>query len=255
MRIAVAGGSGVVGRLVEQEALRRGHQVRTLARAAGVDVFSGRGLVDALQDVHCVIDTLSVATQSDRTSTRFFSETTRRLLAAETQAGTTHHIALSIVGVDRAPFGYYAGKVAQEKLVSEGSVPWTIQRATQFHEFAAQTIARASLGPVRLAVNMRTQPIAAHEVAVRLVDQAEAAPQGRAHDLAGPHEESLARMMRAYAERCGYRGRMPAVSLPGAFGKATRDGRLLQDPSIATDLGTLRFDAWLDAQPRVRAKK
>lgn len=248
MEIAVAGGTGIAGSEVVRIAQQRGHRVRVLTRGNGVDVRSGEGLDDALAGADAVIDVLSTSTRSARVSTEFFTGTTSHLLAAGKRVGVGHHLALSIVGVDRAPHGYYAGKLAQEQAVQSGQIGWTIQRATQFHDFAAQIFRSAALGPVHLAVRMRTQPISIVEVAARLVDLAEAGPSGRARDIAGPREEQLSELIRAWAEHIGHRGRLPAVSLPGAFGRALRDGSVL--PEADADLGTVTFADWLNAQPR-----
>lgn len=248
MEIAVAGGTGIAGSEVVKIAQQRGHRVRVLARGNGVDVRSGSRLDEALSGADVVIDVLSTSTQSARAATEFFTETSSHLLAAGHRSGVGHHLALSIVGVDRAPHGYYAGKLAQEQTVRSGQVPWTIQRATQFHDFAAQTYRNAAVGPLHLALRMRTQPIAIVEVATRLVDLAEAGPSERARDIAGPQEEQLVDMMRSWAAHAGRSGWMPALSLPGAFGRAIRDGSIL--PDADADLGTVTFADWLNAQPR-----
>lgn len=250
MNIAVAGGTGAVGRHVVDLARERGHDVRILSRAKGVDVLTGGGLDRALADVQSVVDTTNLSTTSRDASVAFFERATRMLLDAEQRAGVGHHLVLSIVGVDRAADGYYAGKVAQEALVETGAVPWTIQRATQFHDFAAQLYVRAKLGPVHLAPRMRTQPVAAREVAERLIDSVEAGPAGRVPDLAGPREESLVEMIRAYAVATGHRGWIPAISLPGALGRAQRDGSLLATPDAV--LGRQTFAEWLSAPGPVR---
>lgn len=247
MDIAIAGGTGVIGSHVVRVAQERGHAVRALSRSAGVDVLAGVGLDNALRGADAVIDVLSITTTDAKKATEFFRRTSVNLLTAQRRDGTGHHIALSIVGIDRAPYDYYAGKLAQEAAVTAGDVPWTILRATQFHEFAAQMYARASLGPMHLAVRMRTQPIAAREVAVRLVELAEHPAHGRARDIAGPREEELADMMRAWARHHGRGGWMPTLSLPGRFGRAMRTGDLL--PQEGADLGETTFAEWLSAQP------
>ncbi|MET0295880.1 MAG: SDR family oxidoreductase [Microbacterium sp.] len=246
-RIAVAGGTGITGTHVVDVARARGHEVVVLARSRGVDLLSGAGLRTALTGVEAVIDVSNVETLRTDEAISFFAGATRSLLAAEHAAGVAHHVALSIVGADAAPEGYYAGKLAQERLIAEGPVPWTIQRATQFHEFAAQMFVRAKAGPAHLAPRARTQPIAAREVAERLVDIAEDAPVGRARDVAGPQEESLVDMVRAYARAIGHRGWIPAVSMPGAMGRAQRSGALLPGPGAL--LGRRTFAEWLDALP------
>jgi uncharacterized protein YbjT (DUF2867 family) len=247
MRIAVAGGTGQVGTHVVAAAREQGLDVVVLTRGNGVDLVAGTGVAEALEGADAVIDVASVTTLDAGESVAFFEATTRNLLAAEKEAGVGHHLALSIVGVDRVPEGYYAGKVAQERLVEGGSVPWTIVRATQFHEFAEQIYARAKVGPFHVAPKMRTQPIAAREVAEHLVALAQAAPLGRASDLAGPREESLAEMVRALARARGSRAWIPAIPLPGASGRAQRDGSLL--PGSDAVLGRQTYAEWLARRP------
>lgn len=247
MRIAVAGGTGTVGAHVVDVARERGLDAVVLARRAGVDVVTGSGLDQALTGVDVVVDTTSVSTLDRDEAVAFFSAASRSLLAAGERAGVGHHVALSIVGIDGSASGYYAGKAAQERLVAAGSVPWTILRATQFHEFAAQMFVRAKVGPMHLAPRMRTQPIAAREVATRLVDLAVAPPAGRANDLGGPREENLVEMVRAYARAVGHRGWIPGIPLPGAAGREQRDGSLLPGPGA--DRGRQTFDEWLASLP------
>ena len=136
MNIAVAGGTGKVGQHVVSVARERGHTVTSLSRGEGVDLVTGRGLDSALDGVDTVIDLASIQTLSAKASVDFFTATTGNLLKAGKAAGIPHYVALSIVGADKAAVGYYAGKMAQEGLVGNGDVPWTILRATQFHEFA-----------------------------------------------------------------------------------------------------------------------
>jgi uncharacterized protein YbjT (DUF2867 family) len=155
-------------------------------------------------------------------------------------------VLLSIVGIDKIPYDYYAGKVAQEKVVEASRVPWTIQRATQFHEFAAQMFARAKVGPLHLAPRARTQPVAAREVGVRLAGLAAGPSQGRVPDFAGPREEQLADLIRAFARREGYRGWIPALNVPGPQMAGMREGKALPGPDA--ELGEETFDEWLRAR-------
>jgi len=247
MDIAIAGGTGIIGSHVVRVAQQRGHAVRVLSRRGGVDVRAGVGLENALRGVDAVIDVLNITTTDAKKATEFFMRTTANLLAGQRRDGTGHHLALSIVGVDRAPYDYYAGKLAQEAAVASGEVPWTILRATQFHDFAGQIHSRSGFGPLHPAVRMRTQPIDAGEVATRLVELAEHPAHGRARDIAGPREEELADMMRAWAAHHGRRGWMPRIGLPGAFGRAMRSGVLL--PQDDADLRGVTFAEWLSAQP------
>ncbi len=243
MLIAVAGGTGLMGQLVTEEAGRRGHSVSVLARSTGIDLMTGEGVTAALSGVEAVVDVTNVTTQSAKTSTTFFEGVTRTLLAAESEARIERHVALSIVGVDRAPYAYYAGKRAQELAIEAGAVPWTVLRATQFHEFAGQLHAFAKIGPLHVAPKMRTQPVAAREIAVRLVDLAESPALNGYLEIAGPREESLVDMVRAWARAEGLRGWIPGVPLPGRFGRAQRDGTLL--PTAGAEIGTETFAQWL----------
>ncbi|MBY4274219.1 SDR family oxidoreductase [Rhodococcus fascians] len=248
MKIAVAGGTGTVGTHVVEVARERGHEVVVLSRSVGVDLVDGTGLSDALAGVDAVVDVASTQTVSAKESTVFFSAVTRNLLTAEGAAGVGHHVALSIVGIDQAPHSYYAGKVLQERIIRGGAVPWTILRATQFHEFAAQIRAQTSFGPLTVIPRMVSQPIAAREVAERLIDLAEHSPAGRVADLGGPREERMAEMVRRYARAIGARGVVLEVPVPGAYGRAMRDGTLVPTPDA--DRGRQSFEEWVVAQSR-----
>ena len=248
MRIAVAGGTGAVGVHVVEAVRARGHVAIVLSRSAGVDLTSGTGVAAALEGVDAVIDVVSTATASASGSIAFFETTTTRLLQAGAEAGVGHHVALSIIGVPQAPYGYYAGKARQEQLVQASAGGWTLLRAAQFHEFAAQTVERYRVGPLVVAPAMRSQPIAAAEVAAALAAIAEGAPRGVDRELAGPREESMPDMVRRYARATGLRVPVLTVPLPGGWGRAMRDGTLLGDPDAR--LGTQTFDAWLAERAR-----
>ena len=242
MRIAVAGGTGTVGQHVVERAQARGHHVDVLSRSEGVDLADG-GPLD-LRGVDTIIDVTSTETASSAKSKKFFSAVTRTLLAAGQSAGVKHHVLLSIVGIDEAPYGYYSGKLEQERLVTNGALPWTILRASQFHEFAGQIFTRMKVGPVSIVPIMQSQPVAAVEVADRLVDLAEAGPSHRVPDLAGPRVERMAQLSRRWAAATGGKGTVLEVPLPGALGQAMRDGTLLARPG--SEFGTQTFDEWLD---------
>ncbi|QYM65106.1 SDR family oxidoreductase [Microbacterium sp. Se5.02b] len=246
MRIAVAGGTGVVGRRTVEAVRADGHDPVVLSRSHGVDLVTGRGLAAALEGTDAVIDVASIETLKASTAIEFFTAATGNLITTAAEAGVGHVVLLSIVGIDRIPYDYYAGKLAQEKLVQAATVPWTILRATQFHEFAAQMFARAKLGPLHIAPRARTQPVAAGEVGERLAQLAAGDAQGRVRDLAGPREEQLADMVRAFARHTGYQGWVPAVSVPGPQMSGMRSGKAL--PGRDADLGRQTFEEWLAAQ-------
>ncbi len=246
MRIAVAGGTGAVGTHVVELAREAGHDVVVLSRGTGVDLTTGAGLAESLVGVEAVVDVASTFTLDADESRTFFGETTRRLLEAEAAAGTGHHLALSIVGIDRAPHGYYAGKVLQEELVAAGPVPWTVLRATQFHEFAGQVHGSTTVGPLVLVPRMRSETVAARDVAARLVELVESGPSGRVADLGGPETAWMADLSRAWARARGDRRPVLGVPLPGKLGRAMRDGTLVSGPGA--DHGTTTFAEWLQDQ-------
>lgn len=242
MRIAVAGGTGVVGRHVVEAARGKWHDVVVLSRSSGVDVLTGAGLAERVQGVEAVIDVTNTTTLSAAKAVEFFERATRNLLAAESRAGVAHHVALSIVGIDDIDASYYAGKLAQERAVAGGSVPFTIARAGQFHEFAGQLLSRMS-GPVAAMPKLLMRPVAAREVGEHLVRVAEGAATGRARDLVGPRNEVLVDVARRQLAFDGVRRRVLGVRLPGAYGKGLASGAL-RGGADATQ-GRVTFDEWL----------
>lgn len=246
MRIAVAGGTGQVGRHVVEAARERGHDVVVLARSTGVDLSTGEGLGERLTGVDAVVDTSGTFTQDRGVSEEFFGSVTRHLLAAEASAGVGHHVALSIVGIDEVDTGYYAGKRHQEQVLAAGTVPWSVLRATQFHEFAEQALGFKRVGPFSLVPRMLVQPVAAREVAVALLDLAGAGPSGRVPDLGGPERLQLVDLARQVSRAGGLGRRVVGVPLPGGAGRAMRAGALC--PTDDGPRGTTTFAAWLGAR-------
>lgn len=243
MRIAVAGATGTVGRHVVDVARLRGHDVVGLSRVTGQNVETGEGVDAALAGADAVIDVTSVGSISAARSVEFFTAASATLLSAETRQRVAHHVALSIVGIDAVPFGYYAGKLAQERAVTDAVVPHSILRATQFHEFAGQLLSQTTVGPLALVPTGLVRPVAASDVAAALVTIAEGAPVGRARDLRGPRDETLLGMSRRLlrAERAG---RLAiGVSLPGGYWRGLRSGVLRG--TADSDEGTVTFDEWL----------
>ncbi|HST80492.1 MAG TPA: SDR family oxidoreductase [Kineosporiaceae bacterium] len=242
MRVAVAGGTGLVGRLVVQELMKTGHDPVVLARSQGVDLTTGLGLDEKLAGCEALIDVSNVITVRKSVSVTFFSAATAQLLRAGAQAGVGHHVALSIVGVDTVDYGYYLGKRRQEQLVAAGPVPWSVLRTTQFHEFAQQLLDRAP-GPLALVPRMRVRPVAATEVAAALVDRATGRPSGFVPPMAGPEQLELADMARRLLEARSSRRLLVPIRLPGRAGAAMAGGALLpEDPYVR---GHLTFAQYL----------
>ena len=167
MRIAIAGGTGTLGRPVAAELSERGHEVRVLSRHAPeyqVDLTTGAGLAAALDGCQVVVDASS---SPPRTAAAVLVAGNRRLLDAGREAGVEHHVCVSIVGCDRLPIGYYRVKTEQEDVVVRGPVPWTIVRATQFHELVAGFFGAAARYGVVPTPRGVLQPIAAADAAAR----------------------------------------------------------------------------------------
>jgi uncharacterized protein YbjT (DUF2867 family) len=241
MRVAVAGGTGLVGRLVVSRLSADGAEPVVLARANGVDVTTGAGLEAALDGVDAVIDVTNTTAMRRKQAVAFFEAGTTHLLRAGERAGVRRHVILSIVGIDRVDLGYYLGKRRQEELALAGDRPVSILRATQFHEFAGQLVDR-SRGPVVAVPRMRVQPVAAQEVADALVELV-GGPVGVAPELAGPERLELPDLARAVLEARGSRKRVLPFRVLGAVGRALADGALL--PTGDARLGHRTFAEWL----------
>jgi uncharacterized protein YbjT (DUF2867 family) len=242
MRIAVAGGTGVAGSRTVQALSRAGHEPVVLSRSTGVDLTRGMGLEEALAGVEVVVDASNVVTLGRRRSSQFFTAVTRHLLDAGARAGVRHHVVLSIVGIDRVDSGYYEGKRRQEQLVRDAEVPSTILRATQFHEFADQLLARGR-GPAAFLPRMRVQPVAAVDVGNRLAELAGGDPLGDAPELAGPEVLELVDMGRQVARRRGRPRWVLGIPVPGSVGRAMAGGALL--PRGEATLAATTFAEWL----------
>lgn len=243
MKIAVAGGTGKTGRQVVEHLHSQGHQPVILARAHGVDLLENTGLDAALDGAEAIVDVSDFAAMNAKKAQAAFGAATTNLLAAAQRAGVRHHVALSIIGIDRATSGYYSGKLRQEELVKAGDVPWTILRAAQFHEFADQLLAQMP-GPFAVVPKMQSQPIAVSEVAAHLCGLVTGEPQQMAPELAGPRVESVVDMVRQVVRRRGPRRAVIGLRVPGAVGKGMAGGALL--PTQPGPRGRQTFAEWLD---------
>lgn len=247
MRIAVAGGTGLLGRHVACTVQSLGHNVVVVSRSQGVDLRTGQGLDAALAGVDAVIDVTN-STGTDRsTPDAFFADVTRQLQSRGAEAGVRRLITLSIVGIERAPNNaYYAAKLHQEALAMHGPVPAAILRATQFHEFAAQMLRRNERNGTAAVPVMRVQPVAARTVAERLLELAQVGATGRAADLAGPEEADLIELSRAFVSR---------FALPIAVTSTPADpsvpfGATL--PEEGAQLAGPSFAEWLETEDAAR---
>lgn len=246
--VAVVGGTGTLGTPVVRGLLARGAEVRVLSRNATdvpdgaehrrVDLTSGAGLAEALAGVDTVVD----AANSTKAPEDVLVAGTRRLLAAETGAGVGHHVAISIIGIDRVPISYYRAKLAQEEAVEAGPVPFSILRAAQFPQLLDGAFAAAARFAIRPTGAAKVQPVDPAVVAARLADAALAGPAGRLPNVAGPKVQTLTELSHAWASARG-RHRLPLhVPSWGKMGKALAAGALC-DPAASTPGED--FEEWL----------
>jgi uncharacterized protein YbjT (DUF2867 family) len=244
MRIAVAGGTGAVGKYVVLAAQQAGYEVVAISRRTGVDARTGEGLSDALKDVEVIVDSTDGGTMSRSRATAFFTEVSEHLQSVGAAQGVSRLVTLSIVGVGKVPgFGYYQAKLAQEAAVLAGPLPATIVRATQFHEFPAQILQRVSLGPMALVPIMRIQPVAARSVGEILVEIAAGPRQGTTVEIAGPEEENLVSLARGIVRQRRMRTVVVPLRVPGDAGKAMRTGGQL--PMAGARIVGPSFEEWL----------
>ena len=247
MRIAVAGGTGLVGGLTVRALERAGHDPVVISRSTGANTITGDGLDEALQGVEAVVDATSTNELEADATRAFFGTSTKNLLAAEERAGVGHHVVLSIVGVDLVPDnGHYAGKIRQEEVAEAGTVPVTILRATQFFEFAEQVIGWTRDGDTITLAPLLLQPVAAADVADALAEAAAGPPQGRASSLAGPETQDFVDMARRIlAARGDSTARLVPSWQNGVFGVEMAGDVLLPGPDVR--LAPTTFAAWLTA--------
>ncbi|MFE5263089.1 SDR family oxidoreductase [Streptomyces coelicoflavus] len=241
MKIAVIGGTGLIGSQVVENLNAAGHRAVPHSLSTGVDVVAGEGVDRAVQGVEVVVNLTNSPTFDDA-SPAFFQASMDNLLAAARQAGTEHFVILSIVGVDRVPeLDYYRAKLLQEELLRRGPVPYSIVRATQFMEFVEAAMSWTADGDsVRLPATP-IQPIAAKDVAAAVADVAVGTPLNGIRDIGGPDVFPLDELGRLTLSRKGD-GRT-VVTDPTAGMFAAVKGDVLTDKEA--HLAPTRYTDWL----------
>jgi uncharacterized protein YbjT (DUF2867 family) len=244
VKIVVIGGTGLIGSKVVEKLKQKGHEAIAAAPNTGVNTITGEGLKEALAGAQVVIDLANSPSFEDRAVLEFFETSGRNLLAAEAAAGVRHHVALSIVGADRAPdSGYFRAKVAQEKLIETSGISYTIIRSTQFLEFLGGIAASSAGGNmIRFSPGL-FQPIAADDVAAIVADVALAAPRNGIVEIAGPERAPFNEIVARYLKAVG--DPREVVSDPEAryFGGRVEEHSLV--PLGEARLGRIGFDEWL----------
>jgi uncharacterized protein YbjT (DUF2867 family) len=245
VKIVVIGGTGRIGSKVVEKLGQKGHETIAASPNTGVNTITGEGLKQAMAGTLLVIDLANSPSFEDRAVLEFFETSGRNLLAAEAAAGgVQHHVALSIVGTDRAPDnGYFRAKVAQEKLIKASGIPYTIIRSTQFFEFLGDIAASSAGGnTIRISPSL-FQPIAAEEVAAIVAGVALAAPRNGIVEIAGPERAPFNEFVGRYLQAIG--DPRVVVSDPDAryFGGRVEECSLV--PLGEARLGHIGFDEWL----------
>ncbi len=244
MKIIVIGGSGLIGSKVVTILGERGHQAVPASPSSGVNTLTGEGLAEVLKGASVVVDVSNSPSFADAPVLNFFKTSTGNLLKYESAAGVRHHVALSIVGTDQLPdSGYLRAKVAQEKLIRESSIPYSIVRATQFFEFAKSIADSFTDGKTARVPPVRFQPIAADDVSQAVARMAMGSPLNGIIAVAGPQlfrfDEFIRQSLSARQDP------REVIADPHAryFGTKLSERSLV--PGDDAQLGETRFEDWL----------
>jgi uncharacterized protein YbjT (DUF2867 family) len=251
MKIVVIGGSGLIGSKLVTMLDERGHQTVAASPDTGVDTLTGAGLADAVAGASVVVDVSNSPSWEDVAVLEFFDRSTRNLLATEAAAGVGHHVALSVVGTERlSGAGYFRAKIAQEELIKESSIPYSIVRATQFFEFMNGIAADATDGnTVRLPPAL-IQPIAADDVAGALGRISVGPPLNGIGEIAGPDQFRLDELIRERLSATGDPRQVVTDPHAAYFGITPGERTLL--PGDDAHIAHTRFKDWLNQPTPVK---
>jgi uncharacterized protein YbjT (DUF2867 family) len=204
MKVTVVGASGLIGTKVVESLKADGNDVAASSRSSGVDVLTGEGLADALAGADALVDVTNSPSFDAGAVMEFFTKSATNLVDAARRAGVGHYVALSIVGVDGLPdSGYFRAKVAQEKIITQSGIPYSIVRATQFAEFAEAITESMTVGEEVRVPDALIQPIPADQVAAAVARAAVARPRNRIVNVGGPQKITFEQMARDALARKG----------------------------------------------------
>jgi uncharacterized protein YbjT (DUF2867 family) len=244
MKITVIGATGQIGSRVVDLLTAAGHDVVAASLSTGTNVLTGEGLDDAVAGADVLVDVLNSPSFEDGPVLDFFTTSTANLVAAGEKAGVGHYVALSIVGADGLPdSGYMRAKVAQENAIIASGIPYTIVRATQFHEFADMIVGSLVVDGVVHAPDGRIQPIAVADVSAVVAGVAAAAPVNGIVNVGGPDKMSFADLARAVLGPDAQIVVDPAATY---FGTAVDDSSLVTGEGA--EIAASRFGDWLAAR-------
>ena len=243
MKIVVIGGTGLIGSKTVAFLRQGGHEVIAASPKSGVNTISGEGLNEAMAGAQVVIDLANSPSFDDKAVLEFFETSGRNLLAAEAAARVRHHVALSIVAIDRTDNGYFRAKVAQENLVVASGLPYTIIRSTQFLEFLGGIADSSSDGNVVRLPPVLFQPIAAEDVASIVAEVALAAPRNGIVEIAGPERASFNEIVSRYLKAVGDPREVVRDPMAPYWGSRVEEYSLV--PLGEARLGRVGLDEWL----------
>lgn len=247
MKVVVIGGTGLIGSKVVACLREEDNEAVAASPESGVNTLSGEGLPQALEGAEVVIDVSNSPSFEDEAVMEFFTTSTTNLLAAEAVAGVRHHVALSIVGVERpTESGYFRAKVAQEQLISDSSIPFSIVHATQFFEFAARIADEATDGDTVRLPHVLFQPMAADDVAAAVCEISQRAPADAVIEVAGPEPFRFDEFIQQALTAKGDPRTVVADPKARYFGTELEERSLV--PTNAVHLGEIRFNDWLAQQ-------
>ncbi len=247
MKIVVIGGTGLIGSKLVNKLREQGHEAIAAAPNTGVNTLTGEGLSEALKGASVVVDVSNSPSWDDAAVLKFFETSTRNLLSGEATAGVRHHVALSVVGTQQlAQSGYFRAKIAQEKLITESSIPYSIVHATQFFEFL-QGLADISMvnDKVHLAPVL-FQPMAAEDVASAVASIAVGQPANGIVEIAGPERFRVDELVRR--RLATLKDPREVVADPDALYSGAKVSERTLVPGNDARLGETRFETWL-SQP------
>ncbi|MEV5569846.1 SDR family oxidoreductase [Spirillospora sp. NPDC052269] len=248
MKIVVIGGTGLIGGKIVARLGEHGHEAVAAAPNTGVNTLTGEGLADVLAGASVVIDVSNSPSFEDAAVLEFFETSTRNLLAAEKGAGVGHHVALSVVGTGRRPdIGYFRAKLAQEKLIKDSGIPFSIVHATQFFEFARRIADEATVdGSVHIPP-VRFQPMAGDEVAQAVGRAAVGAPLDKGVEIGGPEQYRMDEFFRDALSAWGDTREVVTDPKAHYFGAEMHDRDLV--PLDGAALGEITYAEWLPNNP------
>jgi uncharacterized protein YbjT (DUF2867 family) len=244
MKIVIIGGSGLIGSKLVKKLREHGFEAVAASPNSGVNTLTGEGLAEVLEGDSVVVDVSNSPSFEDAAVMEFFKTSTRNLLTYEAAAGVGHHVALSVVGTERlSESGYFRAKIAQEKLIKESSIPYSIVHATQFFEFVKSIADAATDGnSVRLA-SVLIQPMAADDVASAVGKIAVGTPVNGTVEIAGPEQFRLDELIRQGLSARNDPREVIADPHARYFGAEVSERTLV--PGDDAQLGETRFEDWL----------